>query len=838
MMSIQGIYGIILSLLLTGEADRIKQNASASSQRTVQAVRTATAPRIDGKPEEPIWQEAPPTTDFIQYEPVEGAPATERTEVRLLYDDNNLYIAAWLYDQEPARIVRRLGRRDDWVQADWFYVAIDSYLDRRTAYVFGVNAAGTLADGIITNDGQGGGRGPGGFGSMDRSWNAVWEAEVALHEWGWAVEMRIPYSQLRFPKLAQHTWGINFRRQIPRKAEVSEWVMVPRTVRGYVSHFGLLEGIRQIEPRGIAQLLPYTSSKLQTQPAVPTRLPQDVRYDGGVDAKLGLASNILLDLTLNPDFGQVESDPAELNLTTFETFFPERRPFFLEGVQIFDYTFGGLGDALLYTRRIGSKAPIIGAAKLTGRSAGGFSFGLIEAVTGNRFKPAQNYAALRLKQELFGNAYVGVMATSYAELPQSQGASWRHNVAGGFDWDFRLWQNRYQFTGAAAFTDRQVGSGRRTGYALHTGFDKRSGVWTFFSGFRMYSPDFNPNDLGRLRRPDLINLSLGLGHLVNNNQPFGPFRRASMRAFFWNSWNFARRPLGSNLNTNLNGEFHNYWNANLNLSLNNLFRGYDDRESRGNGLYRPPMSWSVRTEVRTDPRRPIQLELSAAHGRDMKQRREWEVGLDLNLRLGTRLELSPEVSLGRLDRVEAWVRNATYVYEPSSGWHIESGRTRYRLSFPDAEQEQIFRAALGAALPQVQNGRYYLSTFSDRTTRQVDISLRGSVLLTRELSLQLYSQLFTARGRYEAFRVLLDPDRFAPVPGYPIVEDFYRRNFNLNAVLRWEFRPGSVLYIVWTQQRQGNGQTFFVSDWRSLQDTFQLEPANLFMVKLNYLFMR
>ncbi len=822
-------------LILVLSASGYAQNRYLPEKRQLEALRVLEPPRIDGRLDEPVWQQASPAGDFIQYEPQEGAPATERTEVRVLYDDNNLYIAAWLYDREPQRIVRRLGRRDDWIQADWFYVAIDSYFDRRTAYVFGINAAGTLTDGLIINDGQGGGRGPGGFGSMDRSWNAVWEAQAAVYDWGWAVEMRIPYSQLRFPELEAHTWGINFRRQIPRKAETSEWVMVPRTVQGYVSHFGQLTGIRQIAPRGIAQALPYVSSKLQTQPTVPVRLPGDLRYDSGLDLKLGLASNVLLDITVNPDFGQVESDPAELNLTTFETFFPERRPFFLEGVQIFDYTFG-MGDGLLYTRRIGARAPIIGAVKLTGRSAKGFSFGLLEAVTGERFRPAHNYTALRLKQELPQNAYVGLMATSYAEWGQN-GSPARHNVAGGLDWDFRFQQNTYQLTGEMAFTSRQQNAGRRLGYAFHTGFDKRAGIWTFFSGFRMYSPDFNPNDVGRLRRADLINVSMGLGHLLNNNQPFGPFRRASMRAFFWNSWNFSRTPLGSNLNANWSGEFTNYWSTNLNFGLTNFLRGYDDRETRGNGLYRPPMGWNVRTEVRTDSRRPLQLELSGSYGGDRLNRRDWEVGMDLNLRLGTRLELSPEFTLGGSNRAEAWVRNATYVYDPALGWWIETSQARYPLAF-EAEEEAAFRSLLQSAFPQVQNGRYYLSTFTDRTTRQVDISLRGSLLLGRDLSLQVYGQLFTARGRYEAFRVLLDPDRFAPVPQYPIPEDFHMRSFTFNTVLRWEFQPGSVLYIVWTQNRQSNGQSFFVNDWRSLRDTFQIAPSNLFMVKLNYLFMR
>jgi hypothetical protein len=825
-------FALFTLLLLHGSFEGILSQTHPL-QRTLRASRTAT-PTIDGNLDEPSWQGAEVATDFIQFEPMEGAPATEKTEVRVLYDDNNLYIAAWLYDESPDRIVKKLVRRDDDGEADRFTVMIDSYFDRRTAYVFSINASGSMMDGIITNDGQGmGRRGEMGL-PIDRSWNAVWEGEVSHSSKGWTAELRIPFSMLRFAEQSSQAWGINFRRYISRKGETSDWVMVPRTARGFVSHFGTLTGIENIVPHRNIQIAPYSVSKLLTSPGSEPRLPQDIAVDGGVDFKVGISNNIMLDATINPDFGQVEADPAELNLTTFETFFPERRTFFLEGVQIFSFSIG-FEDNLLYTRRIGAGNPILGAAKVSGRTAEGFAFGLLNAVTGPHWKADHNFAALRLRQEYPDNSYFGAMATSVTRFDRTK-STVSQNTAIGVDGDYRFGEGAYRLAGEGAFSDRMTLSGRKRGYGGNLSFDKRAGTLTYSWGGRFYSPDFNINDLGRLRRADIVTINASVGYRLNDNQPFGPFRRAGVRLFGWTGWNFQHVKLPSTLNFNSDWEFNNFWGANLNISANNI-GGYEDRETRGNGLYRMPMNLRVRTNVRTDSRSDLVFRFELEHGGNRLGRRDFGAEVGANLRIGARLQLSASVEGSWSDKVEAWVRNATYQRQSSGAWNIIVRNSTYALPFATPEEQLAFSNAVQSFFPDVVDGRYYLSTFTDRYTREIDFTLRSDLTLSRDLSLQLYSQVFVARGRYERFRVLVAPDKFVEVPGYPLNEDFHMRNFNLNTVLRWEYLPGSVLYVVWSQNRRATDTLYDRDDLTSMIETFDVHPSNVFLLKLSYLLM-
>ena len=333
--------------------------SSTDTLRTpaLQAAPLQQALHLDGRLTEPGWRQAPAATDFRQLEPVEGAAPTFPTAVRVLYGPDALYVGAMLYDPEPHRIRRRLGRRDQFNQADWFGVAIDSYFDRKTAYVFAVNAAGVLADGVLTNRED----------DLDQAWDAVWEAAVAVVDSGWSVEMRIPYAMLRFPQAEVLTWGISFRRDIARLSEVDEWPFIPRNIRssGVVAYFARLENLRGLHPGRNLQITPYVVSNATRLRQDDGQISSELDADAGLDLKLGLTSSLILDLTLNPDFGQVEVDPAVLNLTAFETVFEERRPFFTEGAQIFDFSYGREGR-LFYSRRIGAAEPIIGAAKLSG----------------------------------------------------------------------------------------------------------------------------------------------------------------------------------------------------------------------------------------------------------------------------------------------------------------------------------------------------------------------------------------------------------------------------------------------------------------------------------------
>src|SRR5690606_15421121 len=481
--------------------------------RTLAAARTDGAIAVDGRLDEAAWAAAEAATDFVQFEPDEGAPASRRTKVRVLYGPTALYVGAVIHD-EPDRIRRPLSRRDDSGDADYLLVGIDGYLDRRTAYAFGVTAAGVQFDAVLSGT------------SSDASWDAVWDAAVRVTEGGWTVEMEIPYSMLRFSRAEAQTWGVQFERRIARNDETAMWEPVTRAERGGGLIFGELTGIRGIEPRRTLQVRPYSLARVRAfeDAAAPGTADAETGADVGADLKVGLASNLILDATINPDFGQVEADPAVLNLSTFETFFDERRPFFLEGTTVFDYGIdSGRDGRLLYTRRIGAFDPVIAAAKLTGRSEGGRSVGVLASVTGDDLDPARLYTAGRVKQELGERSYVGSGIT-YFDGPEGDGR--RHAVAGGGDFVFRLAENTYHWDGTLTLSHVAAPGESRTGFAFYSGFDKIRGTATFGSGVRVYSDDFHVSDVGRLNEVNLVRALLGGSVYLNGARPFRPVRRA------------------------------------------------------------------------------------------------------------------------------------------------------------------------------------------------------------------------------------------------------------------------------------------------------------------------
>ena len=403
------------------------------------AARRSTAPiRVDGVLSEPVWRGAG-AGDFHQLDPTPGEPASERSEVWVAYDDDALYVAARLYDSRPDLIARNFGRRDAGIASDWFWLGVDAYHDGRSGNYFAVNPVGTITDGVLFDDTE-----------RDASWDGIWERGVTIDSAGWSVELRIPYSQLRFDRKEKHEWGINFLRTIYRKGEESQFELIPHDEGGYVSRFATLTGLEGISPGTRFEVIPYVVAGerfLQHAPDDPFVSGHDAFGNVGADLKLGLGSSMTLDATINPDFGQVEVDPAVLNLSASETFYQEKRPFFLEGTGIFSFGVGGGGYGWInpnffYTRRIGrppqgspqhngfadipDNATIIGAAKVTGRVSDGWSVGVLSAVTANehaevdsagvRFQdpvePLTFYNVLRSSRSLNdGRQGIGILAT-------------------------------------------------------------------------------------------------------------------------------------------------------------------------------------------------------------------------------------------------------------------------------------------------------------------------------------------------------------------------------------------------------------------------------------------
>lgn len=822
-----------------------------------------TAPSIDGRLNEAAWSGAPVATGFQQLAPQEGRAPSQRTRVRILYGPDALYVGARLQDRAPARIRDRLARRDQRNEADWFEVSIDSYLDRQTARTFAVNAAGVQRDGIVRS------------GSADQrafnaSWDAIWRSAVRVTDQGWMVELRIPYDMLRFSEADQQTWGIQFRRRIPRTSEVLEWPLVPRSERqaSLVAEYGRLVGLQGLDPDRRVEVAPYVVGRLQTQRTADALRSARTRStaDVGANAEVGLGSNATLEATINPDFGQVESDPSVLNLTSFETLFPERRPFFIQGTDIFNFPLGlenvrgNIQSAeLFYTRRIGAVDPVIGALKLTGRTEDGLSYGTLGATTGPAFTPRRGYAAGRVEQQLGTRSTLGGIATAYDGPAEATGGR-RRSLVVGTDWDLRFDEGTYRVEGHLTGSHRRtsaVSPSPTTGAELVTEFEKLQGDWTYDAGVRIRTPEYNPNDLGRLRRNNQIRLSSFVRHQFNGGQPVGPFQ--DLTGFFVvnQSWSYRRRlNRGTEPFLELKGLTDGFRPVALTVDGKNVFGGVDLFETRGLGPRVRPTAAITTLSAGTDTRRSWQVTPRISWTTRSDAGRAWSAGLDASWNVGSRLKLAASASFRQERGVVEWAANETFVQQGPGRWALGTEPAAPSALSAD-ELISVTRGTdeLAGALSDAPTAEtsvagkptYYVPVYGRRDTERLDLTVRSNLAVTRNLSFEFFGQLFAARGRYRSFRILSAPDDLAPFAAYPRRHDFARSSFIANAVLRWEFRPGAELFAVWSQDRRlSRDDPFFRRQERRtpyarptgqrLTDAFAEVPRNVFLLKLRYTF--
>lgn len=797
---------------------------AGDNERTVIATRINTPPQIDGFLSEEVWRRAQPATGLLQRDPDEGKPESERTEIRVLCDHEALYFGCMMHDAEPEKIVARLTRRDNEIDSDVISIRLDSYHDHKTAFEFTVLASGVKVDILQYNDAE----------EEDDSWDVVWEVKTQILRGesatdaaaGWSAEIKIPFHALRYTPSAEgkNVWGVNFIRRISRKAERDLWALVPKDARGFISHFGhlVLEG--ELPNPSRLEVLPYTVGRgafVNRALAPPATGTSGFIGNAGFDLKYGLSSNLTLDLTVNPDFGQVEADPAVLNLTTFETFYPEKRPFFIEGTQILQFsTFGGdFGPGLFYSRRIGrrprgldeldenvsvreapSATTILGAAKITGKTNNGLALGILQAVTqeenatlvdaqNNSFKqvvePAASYSLVRLKQDVSENSTVGMIATAVARDQR-----WPA-LTGGVDWNLRFKESEYGLEGFLASSQTTQDLSRRiTGSAGRLRFGKDGGRhWLYSVSGDFTSRHYDINDIGFFRRPNDYGGVFELRY--RENVPGKIFRFWSVRGFQHWRWNFEGAKLFTDNNLRANAVWGNYWETAL--SVNYSVPAFDDRETRGLGLYKKPAQWRASFEVESDGRKSIFAALDLAHTQDARTQRGWRTALEAGLRPTTFSEIDFEAGLSRTRNFEAWVAN---VDEPN-------------------------------VAPTT------FSVFGLRDTEERDFTLRGNLTLTRDLTLQVYTQLFLAKGHHDSFRRIVTPERLVPYD-YNTLADFNEQAYNLNVVWRWEYRPGSVLYLVWTQARNGEHEDYFSSLRDDARDAFRLPGQNVVLLKASY----
>lgn len=817
----------------------------ANGRGTVVAtpVPEATAIKIDGDLTDAVWAAAKPVTGFLQREPRTGAPATFETEARFAYDATALYVAVHAKDPEPDRIQGIRTRRDENSPSDWIRVYIDSFNDKRSAFEFAVNPAGVKQDVYWYNDT-----------STDAGWDAVWDVAVSRGADGWRAEFRIPFSQLRFTPSESVTFGLAIARRIGRLDETSSWPLLSRNESGYVSLFGSLTGLQLTRPPRRLELAPYMVGDVTTQPVAagnPLVSARGGNATVGVDLKYAWRPGLTLTATANPDFGQVEADPAVVNLSAFETFFAERRPFFVEGSGIFRFDVDcndGSCSGLFYSRRIGraprgsaivpdggfSTAPaqttIAGAVKLTGR-AGAFSVGVLNAVTTSEdaviasgglrsrqtVEPLTSYSVARARREFRNQSALGFLATS---TNRSLDAHTRflpgHAYTGGADWDWRL-PGHYSITGFAAgshvrgaaaaidalqrsnvhllhrpdATSLEYNPTRTSlsGYAGAVAVNRIAGERVrFSSNVSWKSPGFDINDVGFIQRADQRTMSNWVQW--RHDRPTRWTRSYRVNFNQWAGWNFDGDRLYSGGNINMHWVFANSWSAGLGYNIN--ARGFADRATRGGpGAYVNPQR-GLWTYMNSDTRRALSASLNTFRADDRHGTTIGHVGATLTWRPTSFLRVSGGPSVMRSRNASQWI-----------GPH----------------------------------GDAYVFGRLDQTT--VAMTARVNYTVAPALSIQLYAQPFVSAGDYTSFKALADgrskdyATRYAPYE-YPGNPDFNYRSFRTTNVLRWEYRPGSALFVVWQQGREEVEAIGTFDLGRDFGRTFTAPGRNVFLVKWSY----
>ncbi|TVP55146.1 MAG: hypothetical protein EA351_11390 [Gemmatimonadales bacterium] len=914
MAELKRVSGFSLVLLLlvpwVPPADRVLGSAMLTAQqsypdsrdRTVRATRVEGPIQIDGRLDEPDWQRAEPTSGFTQREPLEGQPALEDTEVRILYDDENLYIGARMYDSDPSRVARQLTPRGVTGRAaGYFEFSLDPNLDRSTGYTFRVTAAGVQRDQYNYDDT-----------SSDGSWDGIWESAASIDDQGWIAEVRIPLSQIRFNASGEtQVWGVNFARRRIADNERSEWAFVPRGVHGNVSRWGRLEGLHLTERRRYSEIVPYVLAGAERGPSI----PGDPFFDGsdartrvGADVRYGLGSTFVLDMALNPDFGQVQVDPRVINLSAFETFLPERRPFFTRDDALFDFGLAGPRDNLFYSRRIGrspqgrspvafdftqlpSETAIRGAAKVTGRTRGGLSMGGLLALTAREWgrayqadidevfrfqvEPGTVYGTLRAQQDLRdGQTRAGAILTAVdRDLPESGDLDLlaRRALTGGVDLE-HTWADREWAVSGLLAGSRVTGSEdailrlqrssnhyfqrpdrddvhldpdatELTGAEWRLQLERRGGRhWTGAAWAGQRTPGFEVNDLGFSTSTERVTGGARLRY--QQPDPGERFQNYSFTLFTFHSWrNEVREDISSMsawgdayksgfLSGNASFTLLNWWG--LGVNANYSPESFSDVMTRGGPIMIDPASREVGISLNTDRRDDLTYRFSLDYESGARGGREFQADFGIEARPSDAISVSVGPSYRRsLDPAQYVTQLRNVGFEPTLG------------------------------------GRYF---FGELAREQISFDTSLDYIFSPNLTLQIFAQPLIAAGEFRGFKQLealrtfdfihFSEGEATSVDGVPacvggeycrsggqihldysgdgrVDTSFREQNFNIRslrgtAALRWEYRPGSRIYLVWQQRRQSRellGDFDFARDARAM---FDAPGEHVFMVKVDY----
>jgi hypothetical protein len=811
---------------------------TTSNLARASAARAERPPVLDGRDDDAIWKTATPITGFRVFDPKEDGEPSYPTEARVAYDVENLYIFTRMFDPHPDSILSLLSRRDVKTQSDQIKIMIDSYHDRRTGYEFAVNPAGVKRDYYLYDDAR-----------EDITWDAVWDVATRIDSTGWTAEFRIPLGQLRYPRAAEHTFGLMIMRDIVRTAERDSWPVYRRSQQGIASQFGELADLRGLGSPHRLEIAPYVVEKNVSSPR-PDGFARSQKQTIGGDLKYGLTSNLTLDATVNPDFGQVEADPAQLNLTAFETFLAEQRPFFLEGTGIF--SFAGDASRLFYSRRVGrapqlaglvsdpsadipASTPILGAAKLTGRLTHGTSLGTLFAITGREtvgptmIEPQTEYGVFRASQDFRkGESGVGAIFTVVNRQLDDVAALRlrREALTSGVDARHRFAGGRYSVSaafatsvvrGTAAAIDRTQRNAvhyynrpdaglpydpTRTSLAgtdLSVKADKVAGTLLYGASYERLSPGFETNDLGFLSQVD--QQSAQIYATLQSSRPRAFWRNASATLYQFNQFTASGLPAYNFSELDVFTEFRNRMTFSANLWVDNPMTAYCDRCAFGGPAVRATPDWNLLFNVGGDPRRVVVPTFAAIY----------TVG---------------DYGNSTLWRVRPYV---TVRARSNLSWELG---TRYQRNRNDAQ----WFATLGAI---GSDTTHYLFAHLDQEL--LSFTSRLNYTATTALSLQLYAEPFLTTGRYFRLRELADPrapryeDRYRPYDLSTADESFNIKQLRGSAVVRWEYRPGSTVFFVWTQARdQDDRNPGIFQPARDFNDLFGARPDNTFLIKASY----
>jgi len=854
---------------------------SQDSIRIYQTIRlTGEPPVIDGLVNEDVWDMVEWSGEFVQREPYEYQEPSQETAIKILYDDNNLYVAIRAFDTEPDKIEKRLTRRDSW-EGDWVAIGIDSYNDELTGFAFSVNAAGVKNDGMVTNDNN-----------FDDTWDPVWYTKVSIDELGWLAEMKIPFTQLRFSKKENYTWGLEVIRMYFRKEEMSIWQMIAQDAAGWVSLWGELRGITNIQPKKEVELIPYVMGNVETyeeEEGNPFEDGTDFGYNAGLDGKIAVTNDLTLNFTINPDFGQVEADPSEVNLSAFESYFEEKRPFFIEGSNIYDYPLSSgdgpfSSDNLFYSRRIGrqpqyeldltdnefSKTPeftrILGAMRLSGKTSNGWSIGILESVTNKEeatidnegkqrtevVEPLTNYFNARVQKDINkGNTIIGGMVTATNRFINDSALEFLPTSAYTQGIDFQnYWKDKAYYIGLStvfsqvngtteAITDMQESPQRyyQRPDATHLSVDTTKtnlfgnggtieggkvgeGHWRYGGWVTWRSPGLDLNDMGFLRLSDFFNEIIWAGYRIW--EPFSIFRNMNINAAQWSGWDFSGQHLYVGANVNLNMQFKNYWR--FGTGINREFFDIDRHQLRGGSALRAPGSLGNWFNIGTDNRKKLSFDLFMHNrwGDDSYQRR-FGTGLDITYRPLYFLQISIE-----------------------PGYNVSNQKIIY-VETPDYNDEE----------------RYVVSEIKQEF---ISTDIRIELSITPDLSIQYWGQPFLFSGDYSNYKKVTDPmaenwqDQYYQFTNSEIIydqddnmyeidengdgyidysfdnPDFSFYEFRSNLVIRWEYIPGSTAYLVWSQGRTGDHTDGRFSLSENVNRLLDVTPNNIFLLKISYRF--